>query len=140
MSYSATDGFQFTVTGARYVEDQDDPSLVDKAVLQTEDVPAREDRETGEISVKLRIRKTVKNDDGIPVEKPGQMPEYGEIPEKIQNIVMKAQDEDVQCQATVTELDKSDEADMNGDEKIYFINTQNTDTLSEVVFTEEDEE
>lgn len=140
MSYSATDGFQFTVTGARYVEDQDDPSLVDKAVLQTEDVPARPDRETGEISVKIRIRKTVKNDDGIPVEKPGQMPEYGEIPEKIQNIVMKAQDEDVPCQATVTELDKSDEADMNGDEKIYFINTQNTDTLSEVVFTEEDEE
>lgn len=140
MSYSATEGFDFTVTGARYVEDEDDPSLVNKAVLQTEDVPAREDRETGEISVKLRIRKTVKNDDGIPVEKPNQLPEYGEIPEKIQNIVMKAQKEEVQCEATVTELDKSDEPDMNGDEKIYFINTNNTDTLTQKVFSSEEKQ
>jgi len=139
MSYSATEGFEFTVTGARYVEDQDDPSLVDKAVLETDDVPARDDKDSGEISVKIRIRKTVLNDDGIPVEKPGQKPEYGEIPEKIHNIVSKAQEDEVKCEATVTELDKSDESDMAGDDKIYFINTQNTDTLTQKVFSSEEE-
>jgi len=140
MSYSASEGFEFTVTGARLVEAQDDPSLIQKAVLQTEDVPARPDREMGEISVKPRIRKTVKNDEGIPVEKPGQLPEYGEIPEKIEKIVKKAQNEDVECTATVTELDKSDEEDMSGDESIYFINTNHTETLTEVVFGKEEEE
>jgi len=139
MSYSTKEGLEFTVTGARYVEDQDDPSLVSKAVLETPDVPAREDRDTGEISVKLRIRKTVKNDDGIPVEKPGQKPEYGEIPEKIQEIVSKAQDEEVPCEATVTELDRSNEPDMSGDDKIYFINTNHTNTLTQKVFSSEEE-
>ena len=142
--FSKSKGFEFTATGAEMdITDgsgQDPEGLVNRILLKTDDVEAREDRDKGEIAVKPRVRRKVGETNGIPEYKNGQKPEPEEVPESIIEIAQEAEEDEVNLEATVTELDRSKNPEMDGEDKIYFINSDDTDSLTQKVFSEGQEE
>jgi len=141
-AFSAESGFRFEVCGAYYREDQDNPDLIEAVVLETPDVEARNGNDYGEVAVKQRVSRTERNEKGIPQQKNGVKPKPGEISEDLEELALDAQDNKLVVEATVTELDRSKSSDMNGDEKIYFVNPGNVDTVQvlQEESSEEDQE
>jgi len=131
-AFSAESGFRFEVVGAYYREDPNNPDLIEAVVLQTPDVEPRNGNDYGEVAVKQRVSRTERNEKGIPQQKNGVKPKPNEISDDLEELALDAQDENLMVEATVTELDRSKSQDMNGEEKIYFVNSGNVDSLERI--------
>lgn len=106
--------------------------LVDRVVLETDDV------ERGQISVKPRVRRQTGEVNGVPKYESDALPRPEDLPENLAEVAEKAANDpkEVPVVATVTVLDRSDEPEMDGDDKVYFISQGNVDSIQLKVMEE----
>jgi len=122
VSYSTQENFEFMAKAAHFDMSE---GLVDRVVLQTDDV------EPGQISVKPRVRRQTGEVNGVPKYESDALPRPEDLPENLAEVAEKVANDpkEVPVVATVTVLDRSDEPEMNGDDKVYFISQGNVDSV-----------